>query len=83
MKKLIVIVAVLFLTSCETQRDPNHVAYDYTCDRPTEIPDTMKGGTPIHWDCDWHASYVTGHVKILRDSSGRVTSIGREMITDE
>ena len=77
----VIVVSILYFgISYDREIDPNRVPYDYTCTRPEEVPDTMRGGTPIYWDCDWNASYYSGNVTILRDSLERVTSIGRAMI---
>lgn len=84
MKKLFALFAVLLLISaCDTGPDPNHVPYDYTCERPAEIPDTTCNGKKIHWDCDWYVSYTQGRVKILTDSCGCITSVGRSMIYND
>jgi hypothetical protein len=75
MKRLSIIFSLLLL-SC-TKTEEKKVVFNYKCERPAEIPDTLKGGTPVHWDCDWHSSYVNGRVSLSRDSTGAVTGITR------
>jgi hypothetical protein len=74
MKKLILLLA---LVSCNKSESDQRVAFNYRCDRPAEIPDTLVGGYPVYWDCDWHASYVNGRVSLERDSLSRITAVKR------
>lgn len=74
MKKLILILA---LVSCTKTESETGTAFNYRCERPDEIPDTLVGGAPVYWDCDWHASYVNGRVSLERDSLSRIVAVKR------
>jgi hypothetical protein len=75
MKRLSIISSLLLL-SC-TKTEEKKVVFNYKCERPEEIPDTLVGGYPVYWDCDWHASYVNGRVSLERDSLSRITAVKR------
>jgi hypothetical protein len=57
-----------FLVACDSK--PNK-PYDYTCQRPADIPTHYSNGEPVPWDCRWHTFYKEGEVIVIRDSMGQ------------
>ena len=83
MKKTIfltVLTAVLVLSSCDNKTP---YVYDYTCERPSDIPAYYKSGQPIYWDCNWNAYYKEGLVTVIRDSVGDCIAIARKTTGDD
>ena len=83
MKKTIfltVLTAVLVLSSCDNKTP---YVYDYTCERPSDIPAYFKDGTPVDWDCNWNAYYKEGLVTVVRDSEGDPIALARKTTGDD
>lgn len=56
------------------------VPFDYTCQRPDDIPDTLRDGTKVYWDCDWQASYLNKRTYIIWDKDGNgAVAVGRKL----
>jgi len=79
MKNLLFLFALIGLLLISCDNTPTVYA-TRTCERPFDIPDTLRNGATVYWDCSWDASYRLGYVKVRYDTSGIPYAIERRIL---
>jgi len=79
MKRMIalMVISIATLITCTSPENTPECEIDYTCEFPSDQPDTLSTGEKIYWDCDWEASYKADNVKFIKNEDGEITMVIR------